>query len=270
MKQAIEQQRKVIAVLEAARAKIFHPANWTQGAWARNKEGEPTNPRGEGATCFCSLGAVKSATNWGDGIFSNVSDSLTRAGGAEDNFIHYNDNHTHEEVLAMFNKAIEYENNVLITMNLKELIAAVEAYPEELFNLETFTDKKLDEKGNVCGTLFCTAGLATTLPVFQDIGFKLEARNNGWGSGITACVDGVEVLSGGADATFGTDSFDNLFDQRNSEVDYSHPAALSIFADEDEVDEEDDEKEVPAFITDKALALWRLNRQLAIYEGELV
>lgn len=88
-----------------------------------------------------------------------------------------------------------------IKQNLEILLAAVEAQPETLFDLDAF---RQDEP---CGTLYCTAGLAATLPYFQCLGLKLD----------DTCVwtevtgKGVDVIDGGGDYLFGENSWYNLF-----------------------------------------------------------
>ena len=64
--------------------------------------------------------------------------------------------------------------NQSIINNLEILSAAVEAQPEPMFNLRRFKNE------TECGTLFCTVGLATTIPHFQELGFKMVEEYPKW------------------------------------------------------------------------------------------
>jgi len=48
----------VLESLKAARAKIAHPQNWTQGQHARTKYGNPVSENSSLATCWCIIGAL--------------------------------------------------------------------------------------------------------------------------------------------------------------------------------------------------------------------
>jgi hypothetical protein len=97
-------------VLKKARALLGEgPHRWTTGSLARDAAGEPRKPGDEGVTCFCVMGALAFVTGatWGSepdnytaalaGIYEVVDGSIAR----------FNDTHTYEEVLALFDKAIE-------------------------------------------------------------------------------------------------------------------------------------------------------------------
>ncbi len=140
-----------------------------------------------------------------------------------------------------------------IKNNLLALRAAVEAQPETNFNLSVF--KEEDEGG--CGTLFCTVGLACTMPMFQEKGYQFV----GYGSSLYAERDGEDVMYGATtDPEFGENSFSRLFSTReNGYWDNEYPSA-TVHTDDwgfTHVQLGD--------VTDKELALWRLDKQIAEY-----
>lgn len=142
-----------------------------------------------------------------------------------------------------------------IINNLEILRAVVEAQPENLFDLGSF--KKVEP----CGTLFCTLGLACTMPHFQQMGLSLKYDENF--KYFEALVgDYSAYQSNEIDSIFGDNSFNYLFE----------PAGGSGVDDElgFDVDYEDydDGDSVPQNMTDKTLALKRLDRQINIYKGE--
>ena len=90
--------------LIAARALIADERRWTKRAKARDEYGLIATPTDERAICFCSIGAIEKVCcryveqiNARQQLNSVISMSLSI----------YNDTHTHAEVLAMFDKAIE-------------------------------------------------------------------------------------------------------------------------------------------------------------------
>lgn len=103
----------VVENLEAAKAKIASPLNWMQGYYARDTEGNEIRGSEPGAICFCSYGAVEAATGKMHrhdflsefGFLSEAAQILS--GDSWNNAGAYNDEHTHAEVLVMFDKAIE-------------------------------------------------------------------------------------------------------------------------------------------------------------------
>lgn len=104
--------------LIAAKAKIDTPEKWTQGDFSLDKYGQYTQPEGPNAVCYCSLGALYAV---GQGTI-NGTDALKylayavweiqgfRQGTECVQFttVHtYNDSHTHEEVMSVFDLAIK-------------------------------------------------------------------------------------------------------------------------------------------------------------------
>jgi len=95
-----------LELLINARKLIENPECWTQGVFACDEDGFVTDI--EEGVCFCSMGAIIRA----DGGLGN--ESYIAAFGAMQSVIgnstsisRFNDTHTHAEVLAMFDKAIE-------------------------------------------------------------------------------------------------------------------------------------------------------------------
>lgn len=92
-------------ILIAARKRIEKPENWTQVFMARTEEGAPTGAKAKNAYCWCASGAINAETN-------TVADS-SRAHNClaiamnSDGVVLFNDTHSHAEVLAAFDKAIE-------------------------------------------------------------------------------------------------------------------------------------------------------------------
>lgn len=91
--------------LIAARALISTNARWTQYYPARDANGLACGPEDERAFCFCALGALDRATNSSGDSYDKALDTLQNFMGLRVDV--FNDNHTHAEVLAMFDKAIE-------------------------------------------------------------------------------------------------------------------------------------------------------------------
>lgn len=94
-----------LEVLTQARELISDPARWTRGYMARNKSGDAVSEKSPGAVCWCSIGAMMAVA----GSFPNeiylawdVLEQLTGVGL----LAYFNDNHTHEQVMEMFDAAI--------------------------------------------------------------------------------------------------------------------------------------------------------------------
>lgn len=96
-----------IQILKAAKALIADPANWTQGVSARGKSGRQVNVDGRAAVCFCSIGAIKRVCI-DSGNFDNYYETVRFVNKIEggDGFVVFNDNHTHSEVMALWDRAI--------------------------------------------------------------------------------------------------------------------------------------------------------------------
>lgn len=107
---------KITDFLIAGRDVIANEKHWTQGTMARDQKGVICdNPWEEDAFCFCTVGAIlKVAPRGTDNldIRRKIKDRLCAAGGiATGSLIHFNDNHTHAEVLAVWDKAIVFADH---------------------------------------------------------------------------------------------------------------------------------------------------------------
>jgi hypothetical protein len=89
-----DQAPSVVEVLQKARALIEKPENWTQG------EFKTTDGR------FCSVGALNEACPGCNDVWERAYDPLQSVAGGG-SVSAFNDTHTHAEVLAAFDKAIE-------------------------------------------------------------------------------------------------------------------------------------------------------------------
>lgn len=93
-------------VLRAAREKIATPERWTKGVFARDTLGEAVPYRAADAVCFCLRGAIlRVDTDWPD-IWE--AERLVHVAVGTDDAAGWNDDEdrTHSEVLAAFDKAI--------------------------------------------------------------------------------------------------------------------------------------------------------------------
>ena len=95
-----------LETLKAARDLISDPARWTQGALARDANGNEIDSTDNGAICWCSFGAIQVYTQkkWltdVDHYLQKVCCELFDTSAER-----YNDTHTHAEVLALFDAAI--------------------------------------------------------------------------------------------------------------------------------------------------------------------
>lgn len=104
---------KTSEALIQAKALIADPKNWTQGAYARNENGDRRWSNDEDAVCFCSLGAMSRVTTQledrndcrGNDIYYFGTRILETA--MEEPVSIFNDEHDHSEVMAAWDKAIE-------------------------------------------------------------------------------------------------------------------------------------------------------------------
>jgi hypothetical protein len=101
---------ETLDVLKKARALLGEgPHRWTKGSLARTADGELCYPEDAGATCFCAMGAMAfvTGTSWRGGAdgYVEARDVVERV--VDGSIARFNDTHTYEEVLALFDKAIE-------------------------------------------------------------------------------------------------------------------------------------------------------------------
>lgn len=95
--------KTALQLLEEGKATIQDPKRWTQGAFARDKENEKVSSHNPTAVCWCSLGALNRIEDSGE--YRQAVRLLCKAAGME--VADFNDSATHEEVIAMWDKAIE-------------------------------------------------------------------------------------------------------------------------------------------------------------------
>lgn len=93
----------------AARKRIENPENWTQRVFARNKDGDPLcihpmciHDPGKEAFSFCASAALLlEGVQGASDVFWTLTALLPHQSLSD-----FNDSHTHEEVLALFDRAI--------------------------------------------------------------------------------------------------------------------------------------------------------------------
>lgn len=96
----------ILELLKATRALISNPANWTQDCCARNKDGAETGALNPTAVQWCSAGALIKCRDDKVVVHYRAYDLLEDLLTSE-TLIEFNDHHTHSEVLALFDQAIE-------------------------------------------------------------------------------------------------------------------------------------------------------------------
>lgn len=101
-----------IDILKAARDKISDPVRWTKGFLARTKDGLATGPRNKNAVCWCANGALFSVAKRADAAKALFFLRGFIPGGYC-NVSVFNDNSTRAEVLALFDRAIAEEQEIL-------------------------------------------------------------------------------------------------------------------------------------------------------------
>ena len=108
---------KVSEVLTQAKAKIADPKNWIQDHMACDSLGRPVSPAAPHAACWCSLGALVAtgADVWARSDAKVLLREAIRApivpGSWTSDIAGYNDNHSHAEVMQMWDRAIELAKN---------------------------------------------------------------------------------------------------------------------------------------------------------------
>lgn len=102
---------RALDILTKAQDLIRDPKNWTKGTYAREEGGHPVAVDEPSAVCFCSIGALVKVLD-GDPdnlrmargcLVSAVRDSDPDINGIAE----FNDHHTHEEVMAVWDNARE-------------------------------------------------------------------------------------------------------------------------------------------------------------------
>ncbi len=105
-----------LEILIAARKLIEKEENWLQGIDAKTADGNMCSATHPAARMFCASGALANVCNYYYHETRKAGRFLNKAAGTPDEganeivgcpYIIYNDSHTHAEVLAMFDRAIE-------------------------------------------------------------------------------------------------------------------------------------------------------------------
>lgn len=100
-----------VELLVRARAAIADPQHWTQHTRARNREGVICSPYSSSAVCFCASGALIHFSGGENYLFCQaqrlLKDSAHSRLGGYPGIAYFNDTHSHAEVLALFDWAIE-------------------------------------------------------------------------------------------------------------------------------------------------------------------
>ncbi|MBD9544279.1 hypothetical protein IB276_33070 [Ensifer sp. ENS04] len=96
-------------LLTEAQKLIRDPKHWTQGVYARNKDGNEVSSRNPDAVCFCSMGAIYVAA--GEHLYEKPHLEAVRLLNTvidiDAGIPRFNDTHTHEEVMELFDRARE-------------------------------------------------------------------------------------------------------------------------------------------------------------------
>ncbi len=94
--------------LQAVRDLLADPERWTQGALARDAHGLSTLGITSESTCFCLMGALYKLHPYGGDAFFNLEQHLAHSPAldGDSSYAHYNDTHTHAEVLALLDERI--------------------------------------------------------------------------------------------------------------------------------------------------------------------
>lgn len=109
-------------VLVAAKALIDDPKHWTVGTYARDACGNSVNEMSSKACKFCSMGAVYRAAKTAYGFTGMAQPALAVLGATvaelnetrHQSVSHFNDTHTHEKVMELFDKAIGIADEVAL------------------------------------------------------------------------------------------------------------------------------------------------------------
>lgn len=155
-----------------------------------------------------------------------------------------------------------------IIENLELAIKTVEAQPEEQFGLESFKEE------TSCGTIFCTAGLLTTVEHFRNQGMLLNPTLGGWDwprlmTRQSTRTPGLYNYEWVADL-FGPDAFNNLFEIRDQGEWDSSIIECARGNHMDSLRSKGmDPGEYPFTFSDKELALARLSYQLDLIKSAL-
>lgn len=96
-----------LETLIAARKLIESPRRWTQGTSARDKRGVNVPSTSLKAVCWCAYGAIWRISGFDKDQLSTKALRAAMSVEYDHEAFEFNDRHTHKEVLAAFDEAIE-------------------------------------------------------------------------------------------------------------------------------------------------------------------
>lgn len=99
-----EQKKEVVQLLEQGKDLIADPKCWTQAAFARDWDDCGVRSCSPDAVRWCTAGAVLKVRDPPDQITKEANWLLDRA--MDGCAVEFNDTHTHEEVMAAWDRAI--------------------------------------------------------------------------------------------------------------------------------------------------------------------
>jgi hypothetical protein len=108
---------KTSLILTLAKSFIDSPKTWTQFEEARDANDRYTSPRNDDAVCFCSLGALRRTGIPGGYEYRHALNFLTLGARSTSGLIYdtiheFNDRSTHEEVMAVWDRAIKHAESL--------------------------------------------------------------------------------------------------------------------------------------------------------------
>ena len=108
-------------VLVKSKALIHDKANWTQGFYARDADGQYVSSIGGRATCWCAEGAIRKVS--ADlGFYTSAGQNLNNAAFSRFGLSTpgVNDGNGHADVMEMFDIAIDSQNSFIAAYGASE------------------------------------------------------------------------------------------------------------------------------------------------------
>ncbi len=96
----------IAQALTDARALITPVAQWTQGELALNNDGHAVNSKDKTAICWCAAGSIRKVSNTDYEFTASFNFLKVYILTGAQYIADYNDNHTHTEILQLFDTAI--------------------------------------------------------------------------------------------------------------------------------------------------------------------
>lgn len=127
LSRTVNSVEKIYYILRIGRTLISDPNHWNQGVLAQIDHQTSSKIIHPLANNWCSAGALINAIGPGWAVsefYSLASRYLNRAIGVDDEtnaYVFYNDSHSHEQVMIMWNKAIEEAYYDFKQLCLKEI-----------------------------------------------------------------------------------------------------------------------------------------------------